>query len=146
VSRRLRARFYQDGTFQPQQLVTRAEFATMLRQAFDLEPGETSFDDIDGHWASEAISAAASAGFLSGYPDGGFRPSSKITRQETIFSLSPELTEESDLDIEQQLQDFADAGSIADWARKPIARANKAGLLENDQVVAGRSSESARES
>jgi hypothetical protein len=128
---------YSDGTFRPGQSITRAEVAAMLTKAFDLEPGDASFSDTEEHWAKEAINAAASAGFLSGYPDGSFKPTAEITRQEIVVALSTGLTEESDLNVEEQLEDFEDADAIAEWARKPIARANKADLLENDQRLSG---------
>ncbi|MDK8181605.1 S-layer homology domain-containing protein [Paenibacillus sp. UMB4589-SE434] len=48
-------------------------------------PGKGHFKDVpDHHWASGAITIAAAKGYVSGYPDGGFRPNEKITRAEFI--------------------------------------------------------------
>ena len=51
--------------------------------------GSASFPDVDsGHWASGSIAAAASQGWLEGYPDGTFRPDQPITRAEAITVIN----------------------------------------------------------
>lgn len=47
-----------------------------------------SFSDTAGHWAEASVEAAAAAGYAAGYPDGTFRPDSKITRAEFFKLLS----------------------------------------------------------
>ena len=46
--------------------------------------GNISFSDIEGHWAEQWILSAASRGFITGYPDGTFRPDNPITRAEAM--------------------------------------------------------------
>ena len=76
---------YPDGTFLPNNNITRAEFATIAaRFLSDTYVGPDLFTDIDGHWAAEYINRAANAGWINGYPDGSFRPDAYITRAEAM--------------------------------------------------------------
>ncbi len=77
---------YPDGTFKPENNVTRAEFATMVVLAKKLtlvSPATPSFKDVPTtHWAYKYVETAVRAGYLKGYPDGTFGPSRTITREE----------------------------------------------------------------
>ena len=76
---------YPDGTFQPNNYITRAEFATIAARFLSEEyVGPDLFTDISGHWAAEYINRAANAGWINGYPDGSFRPNAYITRAEAM--------------------------------------------------------------
>lgn len=78
---------YEDGTFRPNEPITRAELAAMagrFYEAFDAEYEEGTFLDVEGdEWYADAIAAAAELGILGGYPDGTVRPNNNITRAET---------------------------------------------------------------
>ena len=76
-------------TFDPDAPITRAEFAAICAR-FDtgLTEGESDFSDISGHWAEEEIERAASLGWLTGYPDGTFRPDQYITRAEAMTVIN----------------------------------------------------------
>lgn len=78
---------YEDGTFRPNEPITRAELAAMagrFYEAFDAEYEEGTFLDVEGdEWFADAIAAAAELGILGGYPDGTVRPNNNITRAET---------------------------------------------------------------
>lgn len=75
---------YEDGTFLPEQMITRAEFATMAVRFLSGDAAPiVSFNDIDGHWAADNILKAAAVGWINGYEDGSFRPDQPITRAET---------------------------------------------------------------
>ncbi|MCM3628984.1 S-layer homology domain-containing protein [Paenibacillus glycanilyticus] len=78
---------YSDGTFRPNQSVTRAEMSTMLyRLLSGTLPGKgsvTAFKDVSStFWASEAIRWGQQVGILNGYPDHSFKPNATITRAE----------------------------------------------------------------
>lgn len=80
---------YPDGTFRPQEPITRAEMtkllAAMVEKTYD---NTVRFSDVsETHWAVEEISALAKMGVLSGYPDGTFRPDNKINRGEAAVIL-----------------------------------------------------------
>ena len=76
---------YEDGTFQPDGYITRAEFATIAIRFFSgVYEGEDLFPDIKGHWAEDYINNAANKGLVKGYEDGTFGPDRYITRAEAV--------------------------------------------------------------
>lgn len=76
---------YPDGTFGPDKPITRAEFAAIAARFDSSEySGENKFSDVSGHWAAEYINRAAEKGWITGYPDGTFRPDQYITRAEAM--------------------------------------------------------------
>ena len=80
---------YNDGSFQPESYITRAEFSAMVMRFSDLEAGAShNFTDINGHWAEAAIASAVEYGWAKGYPDGSFRPESPITRVEVMTLIN----------------------------------------------------------
>ena len=80
---------YDDGTFRPNQSITRAEFATIAARFTSLvHEGDNLFNDIDGHWAATHINNAAITGWVNGYDDGSFKPEAKITRAEAITLIN----------------------------------------------------------
>ncbi|WP_142675812.1 S-layer homology domain-containing protein [Bacillus taeanensis] len=86
---------YKDGTFRPDGSLTRAEMASLLVTAFEVELKEpVSFSDVSGKfWAAEAIRILASNEVISGYLDGTFRPNQPITRAEFTALLYRCLTQ-----------------------------------------------------
>ena len=78
---------YEDGTFRPNEPISRAELAAMavrFYDAFEAEYEEGTFLDVDGdEWYADAIAAAEELGIIGGYPDGTVRPNNNITRAET---------------------------------------------------------------
>ncbi|WP_334071312.1 MULTISPECIES: MucBP domain-containing protein [Paenibacillus] len=74
---------YPDGTFKPEQHITRAEFAAIASRFDKLdERRNDKFTDITGHWAEKYIVSAANKGWIKGYADGTFKPDQFITRAE----------------------------------------------------------------
>ena len=76
-------------SFAPDASITRAEFAAICAR-FNTKPVENSgsFSDISGHWAENEIERAAAFGWISGYPDGTFRPDARITRAEAMTMIN----------------------------------------------------------
>lgn len=80
---------YPDGTFHPDESMTRAEFAALAVRLRGMDGGgaevQTPFPDVSaGHWASSVIASAVGSGILKGYPDGYFYPEENITVGEAI--------------------------------------------------------------
>jgi hypothetical protein len=76
---------YPDGSFKPENFITRAELATISSRFDNLSPFESnSFSDITGHWANKYINSSAQKGWVNGYPDGSFKPDQYITRAEFV--------------------------------------------------------------
>lgn len=75
--------------FAPDASITRAEFAAICAR-FNTRTVENSgsFSDISGHWAENEIERAAAFGWISGYPDGTFRPDARITRAEAMTMIN----------------------------------------------------------
>ena len=80
---------YSDGTFKPNQTITRAEFAQMISVFVkDGYPGSSNFKDVKGHWASDAINELYGNKNIKGYSDGTFKPNQKLTRAEAVTILN----------------------------------------------------------
>ena len=80
---------YPDGTFRPEQPVSRAELVKLIAAYFTASGGDAAFPDVPGgYWAAEVIAFAASEGWVSGYPDGTFRPEQPVSRAEAVKILN----------------------------------------------------------
>gem|GEM_PF-972192 len=82
---------YKDGTFRPDASVTRAELAAVMTRFLKLEAGSAAsrhFTDTEGHWAGALIEALYNGKFLTGYPDGSFRPNDRIKRVEAVTMIN----------------------------------------------------------
>ena len=89
---------YEDGTFRPQQTITRAEFVTILSRFTHTDIGtDMRFADVPAtHWAYDAVQTALAQGWVSGYPDGTFRPDATISRAEAVTILNRVLGRSAD--------------------------------------------------
>lgn len=88
---------YSDGTYRPEQPITRAELVAIVCRVKSANGGEAAFLDVDNtHWAAGAINAAAAKGWVGGYSDGTFRPSQAITRAEVVSILCRMLDRHAD--------------------------------------------------
>ncbi len=120
---------YSDGTFKPNNRVTRAEFVALTNSAFGIntEGYAADFSDVAvGQWYYNDIAAASTSGYIGGYPDGTFKPKQSISRQEAasiivrLLGLEPTLLE---------MEKFKDAVQIPQWSRGNIGAIVKAGLM-----------------
>ena len=74
-----------DGTFGPNDYITRAEFATIAARFMKTAEGNgIEFSDVQKHWAKNYIEACAASGIITGYQDGTFKPDQFITRAEAM--------------------------------------------------------------
>lgn len=117
---------YTDGTFKPDNKITRSEFTVILVKAFELEPKSGKvFADTAGHWAKDSIAAAASYGIVNGYDENTFGPDDTITREQMAAMIvnAAKLTP-----VPGDLS-FADGHTISDWARESMAAAVQNGII-----------------
>ncbi|WP_435923517.1 S-layer homology domain-containing protein [Paenibacillus sp. DYY-L-2] len=80
-----------DGSFRPNDAVTRAEIATVIvnyRKLAVTEGGEIGFNDIAGHWAQWNIQAVRNSGLIAGFQDGGFKPDNYASRAEAVVMVN----------------------------------------------------------
>lgn len=75
---------YPDGSFKPDQPITRAEFAVILSHVLKDETTPNPFKDTAGHWAKDAIDKAYAQGIIKGYGDNSFRPDALVSRAEAV--------------------------------------------------------------
>ncbi|MCC5640381.1 S-layer homology domain-containing protein [Nostoc sp. CHAB 5844] len=125
---------FPDGSFRPEEAVTRAQFAAMVNKAFQKPAQRQSIGFVDvpsNYWASSAIQQAYVIGFLSGYPGNRFEPNQAIPRQQVLVSLANGLEYTANSNVESTVQYFNDASSIASYARSPIAAATEKQIVVN---------------
>jgi len=125
---------FPDGSFRPEEPVTRAQFAAMVNKAFQKaqQRQAINFTDVpSNYWASSAIEQAYTIGFLSGYPGNRFEPNQAIPRQQVLVSLANGLAYTPSGNTESTLQYFNDASNIASYARSPIAAATQKQIVVN---------------
>ncbi|MEW6492349.1 MAG: S-layer homology domain-containing protein [Cyanobacteriota bacterium] len=131
---------FPDGTFRPNDPVTRAQFAAMIRKAFETaaERSGKQFVDVDpSFWGYEAIQEAYRMGFLEGYPNDIFLPGQNIPRVQVLVSLATGL----DLPIPDQAiallnRTYQDAAQIPEFARPKVAAATLNEMVVNYPNIA----------
>ena len=119
---------FEDGSFQPNGTVTRAQMAKMIyvlrtgkSDASAYNDDKTSFTDINGHWARGYIKYCQSLGVIAGKSSTKFCPNEKVTAQEAAKMLLVTLG-----------YDATKAGLVgSNWASKTNALADEAGLLKD---------------
>ena len=78
-----------NGYFRPNEAITRAELAAMLASFTETTRAANYFDDVSAnHWAANAIAICAKLGWITGYPDGSFRPDRNVTRAELMAMIN----------------------------------------------------------
>ena len=127
---------FEDGTYRPEDGLTRAQFSAMLATALDLPAGEKlTFSDVSGDaWYAGAVTAVDQMGFLTGYGDGTFGPEDPLTYEQLATALSAvaawasmegyELAQDH-LNIDEELT-YLD---WADWAQIPARNLAELGAL-----------------
>ena len=109
---------YEDGSFKPNDPISRAEFAAIAAR-FDPDGDKTpaTFADVTSHWAKDEISIAANHGWIKGYEDGSFKPDQKITRAETMTLVNRVLKRlpETKDDLHKDMKTWPDNQNESAW-------------------------------
>lgn len=134
---------YPDGTFKPDNAVTRAEFLKILISVIGINSasgGDSGFSDVSASdWFFGYVMAAVTAGIAGGYPDGTFQPNAPITREEAAkMVVKGKVIDETKADATSILAAVTDAASISDWAKPFVATAIVNGLMKGDPAGAFR--------
>ncbi|WP_146226653.1 S-layer homology domain-containing protein [Aneurinibacillus soli] len=119
---------YPDGTFKPNQTITRAEFVSMVVKAFGLQAKEKqgyAFTDTQNHWAKAAIETAYTNGIINGYNTTTFGVNDTITREQMAVIL----TNIKKNGTEGKQLSFKDTASISTWAQKAVSQAVEEGII-----------------
>jgi len=125
-----------DGTFKPNEKMTRAQYAALLVKAFDPEPkreAKNFLDVSDKSWAKDVIQTAYRGGFLSGYPGDMFRQGDNVERVQVLVSLvnGLELSESDD----NALDFYEDSNDIPEYGKEEVATATKKQIVVNHPDV-----------
>ena len=133
---------YSDGTFKPNQAITRAEFAQMIAVFVkDGYPGTGELKDVKGHWASDAINELYGNKNIKGYDDGTFKPDQKLTRAEavtilnSVFGRNTKAASFENLNV-SGLNEFSDVAK-SHWAYYEILDASNAHIAVKSESSDG---------
>ena len=129
---------YEDGTFQPNGYITRAEFATIAIRFFSgVYEGEDLFPDIKGHWAEDYINNAANKGLVKGYEDGTFGPDRYITRAEAVTLVNRTLNRHPHNDgLHQDMLRWPDNMDTSKWYYADMQEATNSHEPDKDKTTA----------
>ena len=120
---------FPDGTFKPDEAVTRAQFTVMVARALGLSSDEKCAltDVLEGSWYEKSISAAVKSGIVTGKGDGKFYPDEYIKRQDAILILHRAF---SDKLQKGEVSSFTDSEKISDYAKAAIEALSAAGIVK----------------
>jgi len=125
--------FFEDGTFRPEDPVTRVQFAAIINKAFaDMPPRRAAmtFKDVaTNFWGYQAVQSASQKGFMSGYPEGDFKPNQNIPRLEVMLALTSGLSLPAG--NPSVLSYYEDGAQIPAWATGAIAAATEKKMVIN---------------
>ncbi len=113
---------FPDGTFRPDDNITRAEFMTIVNRGFELSKSvQVSFKDTKPNdWFYNEIGIAVNAGYIKGFADNTIKPLANISRQEAAIILARLLKIEETADS-KVIENFKDGAKIPEWSRKAMA-------------------------
>src|SRR5665648_260266 len=119
---------YPDGTFKPDNNITRAEFITLVNRAFEYtKTAPISFTDVNQNaWYASAIGVAVEAGYISGYPDGTMKPENPISREEAatiIMRIKNLVANPAAVSV------YTDASSIT-WGKGEVGAVTAAKIMQ----------------
>lgn len=121
---------YDDGSFRPENTVTRAEWAKIMVLAAGLPVNDNNvyFTDMQGHWANMYVNTARD--YLSAYTDGTYKPDLAAVREDvTVSMVRLKGYDTSNVDY-SYLNQFSDTASISNSLKAYVAVAVEKGLID----------------
>jgi hypothetical protein len=121
---------YPDGTFKPQQNISRAEFMRLVNVAFDYTEVDTiAYTDVQpGLWYYSEVAKAKAAGYIVGYDDGTMKPENPINREEAAKIISTVKDLASDA---ATVSNYSDKAVISDgWGKDYVGAVTTAGIMK----------------
>ena len=120
---------YDDGTFRPEDYITRGEFVSIFNRVFGLtKTSGIVFDDTANHWAEDQIDIAVTNGVAKGMSNTEFKPDEYITREQVAMMIS-NYKKLSDTNHDK-VQQFNDTENISTWAIDAVE-----GIVENGYMI-----------
>ena len=120
---------YPDGTFRPNNAISRAEFVTLANKAFGYNvPTSITFSDVNSsYWAYNEIQKGVSAGYIRGDVAGTFRPGAAVTRQEAAVMMSQIKKLQQD---NNRAMNYTDYDSISNWAKPYVGAVSSVKIMQ----------------
>jgi len=128
-----------DDRFEPARDITRAEFSAIVVRALGIMrpgTGKSTFKDVTKDaWYYDAVSIAYEYGIISGYGNGKFGPSDRITREQAMTMIAKAMNitklqvELANGEVEKILATFTDGGKAAGYAKTGIVACVKTGII-----------------
>ncbi|WP_017754119.1 hemoblobin-interacting domain-containing protein [Calidifontibacillus oryziterrae] len=117
---------FPDGTFKPNNTISRGEFASIIVKSLGLtcEEGRV-FSDTANHWAKDCIATAATNGLVAGLEADKFAPNEPITREEMAVIIA----RAAKLEVSESNTTFKDDSQISSWAKASVTAAAKQNLV-----------------
>lgn len=117
---------YPDGTFRPEDNITRAEFTKILVQSFNLTPQNGKvFKDTMNHWAKEDIATASYYEIINGYDDDRFGANDYLTREQ----MAAIIVNAVKVELVSQENSFVDHTDVSAWAKNAVNTAVREGII-----------------
>lgn len=112
---------YPDGSFHPNDKVTRAELAAIINRLFGYtDKADVPFADIpQGAWYGEILSLAKAAGYYEGFPGNLSKATAFVSRQDAVTLISKAFSLKNESAANPVA--FADADQISGYAREAVA-------------------------
>ncbi|MEI7026224.1 NEAT domain-containing protein [Paenibacillus sp. y28] len=130
---------YEDGTFRPDDEISRAEFTVLISRVLQLEDTGSALNYSDlslvPDWAKSDLAKVAAAGMISSYEDNTFRADRSITRSEIAVIVARALNLQLD---DADSLNFADEQAVPPWAYAHVAAAYSKGIMngrDNNQFA-----------
>lgn len=125
---------YGGGMFGPADAVTRGQVAQILYNKYGKDCGsESGFSDVpSGFWCAKAVTWAVQNKIVSGYPDGTYKPSTKLTRQHLVSILYNHAGKPA---VSGNLNKFTDKDQVASYAKDAFIWATENGIVGGTTVT-----------
>ena len=126
---------YGDGTFKPDQTISRLEVTSIIARTFDLKPSNVSlpFVDLTDAYAPmvEELKAVYSAGIVLGDGSGNFKPNDTITREQVALMLMRAFETVSGIPfVPKELVPYEDAKNLSEESQRAISYLYEKGVVD----------------
>ena len=117
------------GDLNPDRVLTRAEFVTMVNRAFGYtERGATPFQDVpENAWYADDINIAYQAGYFQGTSETTAGPMGRVTREQAAVMLGRNLRMQGIPGVNSDFSDFRDMGN---WSRGMVQECAEMGIIQ----------------
>ncbi len=117
------------GNLNPDRVLTRAEFVTMINRAFGYtERGNTPFQDVPANaWYADDINIAYQAGYFTGTSETTAGPLGRVTREQAAVLLGRNLRLQG---IPGVNSDFTDVHRMGNWSRGMVQECAELGIIQ----------------